>query len=218
MKLLRFFPLLAFYLLGCNMYSSSKADTKAALITTKVDTTKSFKIDDYWATPKSSFKFNSLNKSGLDTLDLVVCADFVYSPFGKIKNKSEFGSSLLRNFGLQNKIQTITFGQAEVQILRHNASKLIFFFDDTDTSIHSDILKGEIYVVDVEFVNNIRIGIETNDFYNTFFDYFPAELVDKYKVVVLESCVDGIKHIYTFKDGKLNSVKFISDYKFDVDY
>jgi len=209
---------LAFYLFNFSAPNFNGTIRTDALGTKKSDTTNSFKIEGYRVTPKASFEFSTLNKSGIDTLDMVACSDYIYSPFGKVNDKRKFASSLLKNFTVVNRIQATSSGKVEVQILKHKASKLVFFFDNSDTATHSDILKGEIYDDDVVFFNAIRIGIKEDDFYKIFFDYFPPELRNKYKVIAMESCVDGIKHVYSFKDGKLSSVKFISDYQFDVDY
>lgn len=47
-----------------------------------------------------------------------------------------------------------------------------------------------------------------DDFYKTFFDFFPAELQKRYKSIIVEFCVDDVRHIYYFKNKKLYSVKF----------
>ena len=218
MKYFNCLILLVFCLTECNLNKEKTTGNKSNLVTTKYDSTKSFRIDNYWATPKPKIEFNTLNLAGKDTLDLVICADYVYWPFGFIKNKDMFASSILKNFSLNNKHIVNEADAFEIQVLKLKSSKLIFCFDDTDSATHSDIYKGEIYDSEVQFINGLKIGIDKTDFYNLFFDYFPTELTSKYKVVELESCIDGIKHLYTFKNGKLNSVKFISNFTFKADY
>jgi hypothetical protein len=173
------------------------------------DTTKSFKIGDFWLTPKTSFDFNSVGKSKGDTLELVTCSDYVYFPFGKINSKKELKTSLLKDFSTVDRIDSLDNGVFEFQILKFNSSKLILFFDnDPEATISSYIIKGEINDKDVRFRNNLTIGISKKDFINEFFDLFPKELIDKYNVIVFESCVTGLNHVYTFEDKKLNSIRF----------
>ena len=55
-------------------------------ILTQIDTSKSIKIGNFWATPKPKFEISSLYKSSGDTLSLITCEEYVYSPFGQINN------------------------------------------------------------------------------------------------------------------------------------
>ena len=168
------------------------------------DTTKSFRIGDFWLTPKPSFDFNSVGKAKGDTFDLVTCSDYVYFPFGKINNKTELKSSILKDFNVINRTDSLDNGIFEFQILNNNSSKLILFFDnDPEATISSYIFKVEINDKNVRFVNKVAIGMNIKDFINEFFDLFPDELIDRYNVIVLESCVSGLNHVYTFKDKKL---------------
>ena len=206
--------LLSILLLTCNHHKTSLSKSQP-----KIDTSKSFKINDAWVTPKLWLKYDTLGKSTSDTLDLVICGKYVYSPFGEIKNKLGFKSSLLNNFNVTNKTETMDSGPYEFQILKYKSSKLIYFFDnDPEASVHSNILKGEIYDEDVHFSKGIHVGMSTKDFYNTLFSYCPDDLLNRLRVVVLESCVQDIKQVYTFKSGVLESVKFVNDTYWIVNY
>lgn len=177
------------------------------------DTSTSFKINNYWVTPKISFDFNSLGISSGDTLNLVTCSEYVYAPFGLLTDKGQFKNSLLKDFtsndtllGLQGE------WQIEAQTLKLNSNKLLLFFDnDSESSKHSYILDGEIVDDKVQFSDKIKVGMSIEDFYKTFFDYFPTVLHRKYKIVELESCVTDVIHIYAFNNGQLSSVKFIGE-------
>ncbi|MDN3581798.1 hypothetical protein [Mucilaginibacter flavus] len=184
-----------------------------------IDTTSTFAIAGFRAALKKSFDFNTLNKAGQDTLDIVICGEYAYSPFGIIKDKSAFSSSLLKNFTVTNRTDSMDVGPFEFQILKYGSSKLIFFFDkDPEASKHSDIFKGEIYDADVSFLNGVKIGMSLGDFYAVFFDQFPTALKDKYHVILITSCVDDIIQTYTFRRDKLNSVIFKNDSYWKVDY
>jgi hypothetical protein len=195
---------------GCRIKKPTKAYMRA-------NPPKSFKIDDLLVTPKYFTEFDALLKSGPDTLGLSVISMYVYYPFGLIKSKSKPNLGLLKNFDISNKIIKTDIGNIDIQNLKHGSSKLIFYFNTVDGDRHSDILKGEVYDADVKFVNGIKIGMSVDDFYKCFFDSFPSELENKYKFFVLES-LDEVKHIYSFEDNKLKSVKFLSNQAFDADY
>ena len=188
-----------------------------------VDSTTSYKIDNYWVTPKRSFGFNSLKQTSGDTLYLVTCSEYVYFPFGKLTDKSSLTASLLKGFTITHFIRdTFTnknivppfFEWSESIDLKLVDDKLSLFLDnDPEASMHGYVRGGQIVDSKVVFSNNVKIGISTEDFYKTFFDYFPAALNKKYSVVNLESCVTDVTHIYTFNKGQLASVMFISKWE-----
>lgn len=206
------------------MISCSNSSTFKATNNNFVDTTKSFKIDGYWITPKESFDLNSLGRASVDTLHLVTCSEFVYFPFGKLTEKSSLKVSLLKNFNvITSKRDTFTNIMLQVDSNKNfkqwsesielvlDSNKLSLFLDnDQESSMHGYIREGKILDSSVLFINNIKVGIDIEDFYNKFFEYYPSELRKKYKVVKLESCVADVTHIYTFNNGKLVSVKFIN--------
>jgi hypothetical protein len=204
--MIRLFLIINFAILSVGCANSNNRGLK---IVVPSDTTKSFMIGDFWLTPKSSFDFNSVGNAIGDTLDLVTCSDYVYFPFGKINNKTELKTSLLNNFKIIDRSDSLVNGFFEFQILNLNSNKLILFFDDDpEATISSYIFKGEINDKSAKFINNVTIGMNKKDFLNEFFDSFPDELIDKYNVIILESCVTGTNHVYTFKDNKLKSIRF----------
>lgn len=180
----------------------------------------SFKVDNYWLTPKKSFDFISLGKLSDDTLHLVTCCNYVYFPFGKLTDKSSIKTSLLKDFKITSfNRDTFTntnmtppfFEWSESVSLTLADSELNLFLDnDPEASMHGYIRGGKIVDSQVIFSKNIRVGMRIEDFYKKFFDHFPTELYKKYKVVEFESCVADVTHVYTFENGILRSVKFIS--------
>jgi hypothetical protein len=185
----------------------------------QVDTTKSMKISNYWVTPKPSFELNTIIDSSQDTLKLVSCAEYVYSPFGKLDKKSDIKNSLLNNFLVTNRLDTLENGVFEFQILKAKSSKLILFFDnDPEATKHSSIFKGEITDKDVHLLNDIKIGMDKKYFIMTFFDYFPVQLLSEFNYIVFESCVLDISHTYKFKADKLQSIDFKTDSYWNINY
>ena len=209
----------AYFLVRCD--STTNSSNKKNI--QNIDTTKSFKIDNIWVTPNSSYDVNSLLHHSADTLEIVTCSEFVYSPFGIIKN-ADLKSGLLSKFDV---IDT-SFGMdgdewfLVCELLKLNSNRILFYFHDTSLAIkHSPIIEGEVNDSSVSFSNNIKVGISLEYFYKIFFDNFPLELQNKYSVIVLESCVKGvrgIRHIYTFKDNKLYSIKFFQSGHASYDY
>jgi len=206
-----------FYILLVNLCCNLTAQTTTT--NSPSDTSKSFKVDNYWVTPYKSFEFNSLLSFSNDTLDIVTCAEYVYSPFGLIANKSDINKSLLKNFKVINRVDKMDIGKVEFQLLTLNSSRLILYFDnDPNASKHSYIIKGEIKDPEVNFADSIKVGISIDNFYKAFFDNYPKELLTRFKVIVFESCVQDIKHVYTFENNKLTSVVFVTDTYWNVKY
>jgi hypothetical protein len=192
------------------LFIECKNSTKQVTINEPaIDTTRSFKINSIWVTPKHTLEFNALIKAAKDTLELSICSEFVYSPFGIIKNKNELKNSNLKNFEIKDRIDTLVDGISEIQILNLKSSKIILFFDDDPEAVKSSyIVKGEIFDKDVTINDSISIGMAKKNFINTFFDSFPNQLLDKFNVIVLETCVTGTNHVYDFKNDILTSVRF----------
>lgn len=198
---------------------SNRSDNKSA-INNSVDTTKSFKVDNNWVTPKKSFDFNSLGRSSSDTLHLVTCSDYVYFPFGKLTDKSSLTTSLLKDFTITN-FQRDTFTNTNITppffqwsesvdlVLAGNNLNL-FLDNDPEASMHGYIVGGQIVDSNVSLLENIKVGMSVEEFYETFFDYFPTELYKKFNVFEFESCVLDVTHIYTFENRQLCSVRFVS--------
>jgi hypothetical protein len=154
------------------------------------DSTTSFKIDNYWVTPKKSFEFNSIGQSSRDTLQLLTCSDYIYFPFGKLTDRSSLATSLLKDFTITNFVRdTFTntnisppfFEWSESIDLELFNNRLNLLLDnDPEASTHGYIRGGQIVDNKVIFSNRIKVGISIEDFYKIFFDYFPIELDKKY--------------------------------------
>ncbi|PSR56895.1 hypothetical protein AHMF7605_27055 [Adhaeribacter arboris] len=185
----------------------------------QIDTLNAVKIGHYWAKPKESFEFNTLGESKGDTITFVTCSDYVFSPFGEVNNKTQLRTSLLKNFSMVDRIDTLDNEAFEFQILTLKNSRLILFFDDSsEGSRGSYIHKGEIMDTEVNLSDNVKIGMSKKDFIMTFFDNFPDEALSTYNHFVFESCVTDIWHTYTFTGDKLQSIKFTTDSYWVVDY
>jgi hypothetical protein len=181
------------------------------------DSVKPVKIGKYYVFLNPSFAFDSVVKAANDTLYLVTCSDYVYSPFGKITSEKDLQSSSLRHFAKSSKIVS---ENDEVQSLKLGTNRLILFFDnDPSATRASYIIKGEINEPNVEFINGIKVGVNKRQFFDCFFKSVPKELENEFKIIIFESCVTGIKHTYFFDKGNLQYVKFeCVDCTWKVDY
>ncbi len=199
------------------LLSSCSSENKQTEIINEIDSSKYVIIAKERVIPKEVFQFITSNKSDGDTLDIVSCSKYVYYPFGKINKEEDLKSSLLKKFSVVSHQQNETLYFYE---LKHEQNKLFLHFDnDTDAAQGSYIIKGSLYDSSIVSSNGIKVGMNSVDFYKTFFRSFSDKLKKKYKVVVIESCVIGLKHIYTFEGNKIISIKFeCVDCDWDIDY
>jgi hypothetical protein len=185
----------------------------------QIDTTKAIKIHNFWLIPKSKYDFTLLHDGFSDTLSLITCAEYVFSPFGTLNDKSDIPHSKLKNFKLSNRIKKMDVGDFEFQFLTLKSSRLILFlYNDPEATKHSYIFKGEIKDNEVNFVEGIKIGMTKDAFFLTFFESFPVDLLKQYRFVELKSCIEDITHTYFFKDNILQSVNFITNSYWSLDY
>jgi len=198
-----------------NVNQSNSSQTADSLI----DTLNSVKFGNDWFTPKTTFDFNSFIDFQGDTLGIATCAEYAYSPFGQINNKTELKSSKLSGFACIDKVEKMENGEFEFQKLSLGSNRIILFFDnDPEASKSSYIFKGEIFDNNVVLENDVKIGMTKKEFIDKFFDYFPEKLTNKYQIIIFESCVQDIRHTYKFNNDRLESVKFDSDSYWTVDY
>ena len=165
-----------------------------------------FQIQGIIVKPKIDLELNSFDKISNDTLNLVVCSNFVYYPFGKIENKKAIKGSPLKIFEIKDKKDS----QGNVlQILNFESSELILFFASNEEGpISSYVIKGKIVNSEIVLKNNIKIGMSKTEFINLFFDDFPSKLEEQFNEIGLIACVDGTNQFYSFKNEKLNLIRF----------
>lgn len=196
--------------------TSNRTENKDSL---EIDTTKAIKIGDYWAMPKKEFDFVSMIEGKGDTLTLLMCGDYPYFPFGQLTDKSRIKESLLKNFAVKARVDTIQGDPVEFQILKLKSSRLILFINDDPFGEKSSyIMKGDINDNDVSFVNGIQIGISKETFITTFFDKFSSELMSEYNIIAFETCVQDLRHTYVFDGDRLRYVNFKSHSYWKVNY
>lgn len=207
---------LTIILISCKNVNQSNNSQKTDFV---IDTLNSFRLGNDWTTPKTSFDFISFIDFQGDTLGIATCAEYVYSPFGLILKKADLETSNLKKFSSIDKMEKMENGEYEFQKLSLDSNRIILFFDnDPESSKSSYVFKGVIYDNQVVFDNNVKIGMSKRAFIDTFFDFFPENLIDSYQTIVFESCVQAIRHTYTFDKDILKSVKFDADSYWTVDY
>ncbi|WP_205590815.1 hypothetical protein [Hymenobacter oligotrophus] len=185
---------------------------RTAESTMLTDTAGAYKLSSGWLKPKKSFEFNDSAWVSADTLFLVTCAEFVYYPFGNIKDESMLGKSLLKGFKVNKQVTRLRDGEASTyHSLIKGKDRLLLFFakdDSPDSYWGSYIIKGELRDSTVALTNKVKVGMSANQFYSTFLTAIDAGLQQKIKFVVLEPCIDNPRHIYELSEGKLESIRF----------
>jgi len=157
--------------------------------------------------PKKDFEYNSLLKYQKDTLEIVSCAKYVLFPFGEIDNISQLKTSLLKDFKATGKKTNDSISY--YYCLETGPNKLTLLFDtDLDASSHSNITAGLIHSKGIKTINNIQVGMSTESFFRLIFTSFPNEIIKKYSIVILDYCVNGIRHFYSFRDNKLEQIEY----------
>jgi hypothetical protein len=171
----------------------------------------SFRVGEHLFTTKSLLGCNSLLPTGSDTLHLVICGDYGYYPFGTIRDTSEIKQSLLKDFTLKDSLLgTPGQWQLAVQFLTRGSDTVVLFPDLYDEGpVRSYIAYAGINTGKRELANDVKIGMSTIAFYKTFFDRYHKKSIKRIRVIVFETCVTGISHIYTFRNNKLLRVRFI---------
>ena len=195
------------FLTSCN-----NIDDATKISMNSLDTTDAIKIDTFWIKPKLSLDFNSIKSITNDTFNIVVCSDFSFYPFGKLKDTSDIKLTELKKF---IKADTLIKFPNDHKILCHklnyNGNNLILWLDkDAESSTHSYILNGEISDDSIKLVNGVKIGMTKEDFVSIAFENFPKTLFDRYNVFIFETCVTSLSHIYTFKNNKINKIVFVA--------
>jgi hypothetical protein len=162
-------------------------------------------------TPKKEFQLIDYKKSN-DTILFVICSEYVYYPFGNLQKSSNLSDSFLKNFRITNKD---SLQGTELINLELDSNQIkIYFNNSNEGSIHSYIFDGTIKNNKVKFVNETRIGIDKYKFIHQFFHTFDEDLLKESRVIIFESCVRDIEHIYNFKNDTLTSLIFKTDTHF----
>ena len=197
--------------LSSSPLGSNNMNYKSILLNSAVFLQLLFGQDSLTLFAFDSFQMNSIAKMSNDSLVIITCADYVYYPFGKINTIDSLKSSVLKHFKVFSHFEKQENGEFVFHSLDLKSSHLLLWFDDdSEASIHSYILKGEIHDSSVIFVNSIRIGMDSKSFFSEFFYKYPKAL-EKCSTIIFESCVDDIKHIYSFTNGRLIQIAFKTD-------
>ena len=170
---------------------------------------KTFRIGSYPVSLKNTFEFYELEKAADDTLRIQICSDNLFSPFGVIRDTNQFANSQFKNYLLDNTVGVGDDEKTIQSVVMKDSSRLAFYFFHTNESApHSYIIQGVVYDTAIHIFKTVRVGMKKEDFYKTFFNTFPAELMEKFRFVVFETCVFGIRETFRFRNNKLASARF----------
>ncbi len=165
--------------------------------------------DSLQVAPKESFDMLQIEKDSVSLLHVITCGDYVYYPFGFNEKHAAPVLQALKQFS--DSIVNYPYADTvlEFHSLRYRSSRLLLFFDDNpEAQVSSYILKGEVLDESLPFTNNVHIGMTIESFLSQFFARFPARWPTNLDTIVFESCVVGIRHIYTFSRHRLVQIEF----------
>ncbi len=168
-----------------------------------------FSFDSLKVVPKKSFDMLQIDKDSVNLLHVVSCGDYVYYPFGFNEKDAAPVLRILKQFS--DSIVNYPYADTVLEFhwLRYRSSQLLLFFDDDpEAQVSSYILKGKVLDESVPFTNSIQIGMTIESFLTRFFAPFPARWPTDLDTIVFESCVVGIKHIYSFSKHRLVQIEF----------
>ena len=146
-----------------------------------------------------------------DTLLLYSTKDFVYYPYGKYRKFKDFQLSHLTIKDSNYKIDTI--GSNFIIINLENQNNIIQFTEYSETD-KLELVSAIINDNDLKFNNDIKVGMNKNEFLSLFFTQVPKEL-EKISVIELASGLLGIWHYYNFSENKLRNITMKTDYLID---
>ncbi|RVU02720.1 hypothetical protein EOD41_01910 [Mucilaginibacter limnophilus] len=158
---------------------------------------------------KNVLQLNELNISN-DTLNIVSESGFLFYPFGKHKSFAQFKAANLKfnykDIYLKNQLTNeIVRGYQ----LHEGKSYVKLLIEDEDDDNRVMIIRGEISDSVIFLKNRVHVGMDKQKFLQLFFARTPNNSIN---VINLKSALEGIIHTYTFKQNKLQSIKFYTDY------
>jgi hypothetical protein len=146
-----------------------------------------------------------------DTLNIVSTSSFIFYPLGKfiaiekIRQSNPQFATVIEHDKNDKK--------AKLYRLSSKNSFVKFFKDPNKATL--EIVSGKIINPEIMLKNGIRVGMSKINFFNLFFNKMTEHQVNNIKVVKLISALNGITHVYTFENEKLNRLAFDTDYTFD---
>jgi hypothetical protein len=159
--------------------------------------------------PISGFEFDAAETRSPDTVHVVSCDDFLFSPFGHMKSARDLRRGILRNLKFHSTRKRQPNGIFEYQYLQSATSRLILYFNtDIEAQRSSYVMRGQIRDSTIQLAKHIRLGMTKQEFVNTFFLRFPLDQLDRARVFVFETCLDDVRHFYFFDHNRLNKILF----------
>ena len=146
-----------------------------------------------------------------DTLYLVSTSDFLFYPFGSTSTLKAFGQRY-SEFTFQPETDP---ADPTVRLYRGTLpGGFVKLFADDDKQDLA-LVAGRLTAPGLRLANGLTVGMAQRAFFATFFREPPRAGLLAPKVVTLVSGLDGIRHYYSFTDGRLARIEFDSDYQFN---
>jgi hypothetical protein len=159
--------------------------------------------------PANGFEFEFVETRAPDTVYVVSCDEFLFSPFGVMKSKRDLRRSTLRDLTFNSIRRSQSDGTFEYEYLHSHTSRLILFFDtDTEGERSSYIMQGEIRDSTIRLAKHVRLGMTKQEFVDSFFLAFPLNELYRARVFVFDTCLGDVRHFYVFEQNKLVRILF----------
>jgi hypothetical protein len=157
--------------------------------------------DDIRHKIRPTFNLTDYRISG-DTLTLVSTDKLLYYPFGVFDNVKK----------LKGQYQTLYKEKGGQSYLVNADSYVKFFYDDDKKAF--EIVFARITNSNFKLTNGTKTGMTKKELFEKFFVTSPA-ILDKIKILELESALTGIWHYYQFDKDVLTSFRLDTDYQLD---
>lgn len=159
--------------------------------------------------PLDGFDLYSIVALPPDTIYIVSCDDFLFSPFGEMTSKRDLKDSPLKGFKVRSVRTRQRNGIFEMQYLQFGSSELVFFFDENPEGQRgSYVMRGDIQDSSVLLGRHVRVGMAKRQFVDSFFASFPVSELARSRIFVLDTCLGDVRHVYTFESDRLVRIRF----------
>jgi len=150
-----------------------------------------------------------------DTLSILSSGWFFYYPLGMFHNLTTLRNRLkLLNFKKEY-VPDETSPSGKTPLYRfYNDNSFVKYIYQPDTK-NMEIVSGEITDPSIILRNGTKVGMDKTDFLDLYFSRDTHNATKKINVVEFISALDGMWHYYNFKNDKLYSICFDTDYQVD---
>ena len=183
---------------------------------------------EHWLTPNSNqtiaadLKTKYIEKSDIkaseisiknDTLSIVSTGWYFYYPFGKVHHVDSL-KGIFPKFKLLTVLDTDKTDLSDTITVYRFSYKRNFlkFLQEPDTH-KFEIVSGNIVDSTIDLLNGTKVGMSKSAFLDLYFKTNVNKETEKINVVEFITGLEGMWHYYTFRNNRLVSIRFDTDYQ-----